>query len=939
MGRINRSKAQRKSTRNHFPLGFRPLLLAVASALSLNAWAQDQSDTEGAQGAGIEEIVVTGFRGSLMEAMRLKMESEQIIEAISAEELGKLPDNSIAEALTRLPGLAGERDLQTGRQQNISIRGLSGNFATALLNGQQQVSASLTSRSVQFDQYPSELLSSVVVYKTPSASLSGQGLSGTVDMQTVRPLDFGEPAIAGNVRYEWNDKPAANPDGESRGQRYTISYIDQFDNEKVGFAVGYAGVSAPTQSDSLPLWNWGNPDIANANVGLVTPPLALRGFASQALSVVLERDSVMGVLEFRPSERTTHVLDVFYSQFEEHNVTRLAQTVFNIHRPPTGMKPDTLGPNPVVDAGRVVGGTYENLKLTVVNTDRSTDAQLGSFAWTSEFELSDAWSAEIKLNTSVIDHSQTEIQSRSATGRGREGARDTLAFTINDVGLPTFSGVLDYTAPGVLVLTNPAGNTGGAASPGGAVGWYNVPATDDEISQVRAAAQRTLNVGGLSDIHFGVQTDQRSKVRDHSQAAFIVMADGMLTAPIQAIGSVQLPWGFPAIAAYDARAVFDSGIYELERNLASGVLANNYSVDEQLLMAFLEFGVDSTLFDVPVTGNFGVRIINTDQSSTGSRLRNANNIVNRRQGLVSEDFTDGATYTDYLPSMNLNFAVAEGKVVRLGIARALARAPIHDMRASQSINFNATRADSTDVYMSPWGGNGGNPLLRPWISNQIDLSYEHYFSESRGYWAVAAYYKDLESYIFQDELLVDFSGFPTDPVPVLSEGIVNRPQNGMGGELYGVEFSLQIPGEMLTPALTGFGAVLNASATDSSIIVNPRIPEARLPGLSEEVVNTTLYYERFGFSARVSSTFRSDFIVAVGGLGGINNQATEAEQIVSAQVGYNFRSGSLAGLNVFLQGQNLTDRIRHLYFERDPRLASRFSLYGRTFLLGASYRL
>ena len=305
MTRIKRSIAQRKSTRKGFPLGFGPLLLAVAGAFSLNAWAQEQSDSAAEQGAGIEEIVVTGFRGSLMEAMRLKMESEQIIEAISAEELGKLPDNSIAEALTRLPGLAGERDLQTGRQQNISIRGLSGNFATALLNGQQQVSASTTSRSVQFDQYPSELLSSVVVYKTPSASLSGQGLSGTVDMQTVRPLDFGQPAIAGNVRYEWNDKPAANPDGETRGQRYTISYIDQFDNEKVGFAVGYAGVSAPTQSDSLPLWNWGNPDIANANVGLVTPPVALRGFASQALSVVLERDSVMGVLEFRPSERTT----------------------------------------------------------------------------------------------------------------------------------------------------------------------------------------------------------------------------------------------------------------------------------------------------------------------------------------------------------------------------------------------------------------------------------------------------------------------------------------------------------------------------------------------------------------------------------------------------------------------------------------------------------
>ena len=170
------------------------------------------------------------------------------------------------------------------------------------------------------------------------------------------------------------------------------------------------------------------------------------------------------------------------------------------------------------------------------------------------------------------------------------------------------------------------------------------------------------------------------------------------------------------MAAYDAKAVFDSGIYELVKNRHSNVLAANYSVDKQLLTAFLEFGVDSTLFNVPVTGNFGVRIVNTDQSSSGTRIKFAGNRVNRQQGLVSEPFTDGATYTDYLPSMNLNFAVAEGKVVRLGIARALARAPIHDMRASQAIRFNASKAQSPDVYDSPWEGNGGNPLLRPWIT-------------------------------------------------------------------------------------------------------------------------------------------------------------------------------------------------------------------------------
>ena len=926
MARIKRSKAQQMSKRKNIPVRLRPLSLAVASALSMNAWAQVETDSQGdGQGAGIEEIVVTGFRGSLMEATRLKMESEQIIEAVSAEELGKLPDNSIADALSRLPGIAGQREPETGRQREISIRGLSGDFSTALLNGQSQVSAG-NSRSVQFDQYPSELLARVVVYKTPSASLAGQGLSGTVDMQTVRPLDYGEPAIAGNVRYEWNDKPAASPDGDNTGQRFTLSYIDQFDNEKVGFALGYAGISAPTQGDEFGIWNYQN--VVNRDS---ESPLVITGGAARAQTLVLERDSVMGVLEFRPSERVTHAMDLFYSEFEQVNIQRVFSSPFGRN---------SLGPNPTVEGDRVVGGVFENVKLSINNTNNTTDAALHAASWTSEFALNDVWSAEFKLNQSVIGRDLTNIQTYSGTGPFRQGATDALTFTVDDVGFPAFTGVLDYTAPRAVVLTAPLGWGMASGIPGGQVGYYNVRSIDDEISQVRAAAQRTLDVGGLSDIHIGVQYDQRGKDVDNTDSAFLGLADGSLSAPFESTGISQTPFGFPAISTYDAATMFNSGIYNLVYNMHSNVLANDYSVDEKLLMAFVEFGVDSTLFNVPVTGNFGVRIVNTDQSSSGTSIKHGNTQQNSGGNLVKVPYSDGAKYTDFLPSMNLNFAVAEDKVVRLGIARALARAAIDDMRASRTVQYNAAKAQNTDINDAPWGGGGGNPLIRPWISNQIDLSYEHYFPETRGYWAVAAYYKDLETYIFNDLIVQDFTGFPAEPPPFLNEGLVSRPQNGEGGELYGIEFSISIPGEMLTPTLTGFGAVFNASATESAISTNPSVPdESRLPGLSEEVVNATLYYERFGFSARVSSTFRSDFLQRIQGLGGLNNRIVKAEQIVSAQVGYRFQSGSLNGLNIFLQGQNLTDRVRHVYFERDPRLANSFNLYGRTFLLGASYRL
>ena len=180
--------------------------LAVAAALAASATGYAQ--TQNTQGEEVlEEVVVTGFRASLMDAMDTKKKSSSIVEVVSAEEIGKLPDVSIAESIARLPGLTAQR--LNGRGQVISVRGLSPDFSSALLNGREQVSTG-DNRSVEFDQFPSELLSGVVVYKTPDASLIGQGLAGTIDMRTVRPLEYGKSALAANLRYEKADLGTLN---------------------------------------------------------------------------------------------------------------------------------------------------------------------------------------------------------------------------------------------------------------------------------------------------------------------------------------------------------------------------------------------------------------------------------------------------------------------------------------------------------------------------------------------------------------------------------------------------------------------------------------------------------------------------------------------------------------------------------------------------------
>ena len=163
---------------------------------------------------------------------------DQIVEAISAEDIGKLPDASVAESISRLPGVAMQRSPVSGRAQQISVRGMSPDFNGGLLNGREQASTG-SSRSVEFDQYPAELLGSIIVYKTADAGLVGQGLSSTTDLQSVRPLNFGQRNIVVNYRQEFNSK-AENKPGFSTGSgdRASLSYIDQFADRAVGVALG-----------------------------------------------------------------------------------------------------------------------------------------------------------------------------------------------------------------------------------------------------------------------------------------------------------------------------------------------------------------------------------------------------------------------------------------------------------------------------------------------------------------------------------------------------------------------------------------------------------------------------------------------------------------------------------------------------------------------------
>ena len=247
------------------------LSLAVAVALGLPGavLAQDAPAAD----AELEEIVVTGIRAGIKQAIEVKADSGSIVEAISAEDIGKLPDTSIAESISRLPGITSQR--AEGRASAISLRGTDPGFTTALLNGREQVSTG-DNRSVEFDQYPSELINQVVVYKTPDAQLVGQGLAGTIDLRTVRPLDYGRQAVVLNLRGETNSHSDGDlgADHDDTGYRASLSYIDQFMDGKVGVAFGYARLSSPLATKGFGTYEPWRPmgDDSNPNTNPGFPP-------------------------------------------------------------------------------------------------------------------------------------------------------------------------------------------------------------------------------------------------------------------------------------------------------------------------------------------------------------------------------------------------------------------------------------------------------------------------------------------------------------------------------------------------------------------------------------------------------------------------------------------------------------------------------------------
>lgn len=873
--------------------------------------------------------VVAGFSGSLAQATEMKQREPLVAEFIAAEDIGKLPDISIAESLTRLPGITTQR--LNGRAQALVIRGMNGDFGTALLNGREQVSTG-AGRAVEFDQYPAELLSNVAVYKTADASFVAQGLSGTVDLRTVRPLESGGRVVAGNFFYEWNDMDSLNAGASNSGTRFTLSYVDQFLDNTLGIAIGISSSNRPGQGEQ---WNaWGYPQVGAATDP--AEPFVLGGAKPFVRTSELERDGVMAVVEYAPNDWFRSTIDIYFSEFFETQILRGIEI-------PLFWSSAQFQPGFTVEDGLITQGTFANIFAVVRNDIVTRDAEVTAGGWNFEFGDESGWMLNLDLSYSKVERTDVVLETYSGFASNQVGQADTMTYTLGGTGGGRFTSALDYSnANGGMTLTSPQGWASGDV-PGGQVGFVKGPFTRDLLTQHKVAVSRPLE-SLFNRIEFGAAYTRRSKFEFEAgpggrEGFFLALPNGATSAPLPpTVGQTDLSFlGLGTMYSYDPLALYNSGYYDEIPNNNPSYVANNWDVKEQVYLGYAKVDFERPVGNHTLSGNVGAQVILTEQRATGLAAN----------GAIITPVTGTHDYVDFVPSLHLNYAFNERSVLRFSAARQLVRQRMSDLRAGSTFGYNQALATSTDPTNSPWSGGGGNPELEPWRSDSFDLSYEQYFADNMGYWAVAAFYKDLVSYTYNQPAVVSFAGFPTGlpegspgSVPAITEGLRFIPQNGDGGYVRGLEFTLSLPGEKLVDALKGWGFIGSVSFFDSSIQPDPGNPATPLPGLSDRVMSGTIYYERGGFEARLSARYRSDFRgdIATFGPRGEVFRNLQSETVLDAQVSYTFRRGMLDGLALIAQAYNLTDEPLFAASGDDVRFVQDYQRYGTSYSVGVSYK-
>jgi iron complex outermembrane recepter protein len=832
-----------------------------------------------------QEIVVSGIRETLQTSINQKKRETAIVDTLSTEEIGDLPALSVGQAIQTITGATTHRE--KGDASEIALRGLGPFLSNATFNGRDATNGS-GDRSVNFNQFPSELVNNIKIYKSQQADLVEGGVAGTIDIGTLKPLAFGKRRIQAEIKGSYSPYGDRLYDRSPFGWRGTLSYVDQYDLGdlgELGIAVGVQRNKTSNPEETFAAsstWTACEAGVPNNNCDpytreeYVTKPdtpffLVPNSYTFRQISESDKRDAIFGALQWRPSDKLEINLDGQYSDrtfIERRNdlvFSEALRSLTNVEFDENGVLLHAEGQSSIEStpvrlerAEEYLGG---GLNVKWRPTDRLTISADGSYSRTIRVELE----RQVRLRTDPLD----------ANG---------VRTAINNQRIPyTYDLIGDNYAPTITV--DPRFDLDNHL-----LFWDDARARRDESRRFNKIVAGRLDAtyeldGFVKSIAAGVRLSELT-FRDYDLrnefnlnpartedlrinqlcATDFPQADFLSDAP----GANIHHWATfdPICLMREYTGSEDPGLPAERRDV------DNRDVTERTLAGYVMGNYESQLGSTPIRGNFGVRIVQTNVTSKG--VRSGLEVIDNGDGTISlvsnNDFdteTIKAKSTEILPSINAIFEVQPNVLFRLAGYRAMSRPAPSALGAGRSI---VTRTgDFTSVEEAIDRVTGGNPRLKPLMSWNADAAIEWY-PNADTIAAATLYYKRFTGgfipVVVEEQFVIDGESVT---VPVTQ--IQNSDEKS---RIYGLELTLANRFSWLPKPLDGFGGKISYNYADSNFknydkdlgnqidaatgeVSEGIIPPANISGYSKHVLSAQLYYENGPFSAQAVYNYRSNY--------------------------------------------------------------------------------
>ncbi|MDI7776497.1 TonB-dependent receptor [Asticcacaulis sp. EMRT-3] len=910
-------------------------------------------------------IIVRGYKASLRQSLNIRRAYSGELESVVAEDIAKLPDNNVAEALQRIAGISISRDQGEGR--TLSVRGLGPEFTRVEINGLGIQAATdgptqgvNTGRGVDFNVFPSELFSRIDVRKTSGADQAEGSLGANIDLMTPHPFDLHGPALTISSQTTYNDLSART------GRRAAFLASRTFDQGRFGalFSAAYNFTPLDIQGVNSGGWNQGT-----ANGGFCQPTAATGGLcdvpaADLAASLgayalsdqpttyhpqfyrytdltgSAEHLGVNASLQWHPSGQTTLTLDALYARFRTQRSDHFIEAIGFSRGAAQGGKPEIVPRRVALDAhDTMTYGLFDNVDVR---------SELGIDNFSTDFhqislQLKHTFSDKVFIEIlggssgSVFDNAEdltVQMDRLNVDGYSfdtRATGRERPAIDYNfDVTNP----VNWYFGPRVAVA-------GGTGRTGPEIRLRpNFVYNDNQTLQ----AKLTYDPNSHLRLSFGLQAKRYdykvvSYRFDQGEADFPAPSVPMaaLTQTFCGLKGVNPPPGTPRcwlepdvqafITAYDLFADTGKTVLSTTNAAARG---NNRAVHESDESAYAKLWFSRSLFGKPLRGDIGVRLIGSRQESIF--YSNVPLSADPAGFVVSQVERH---YSDILPSTNIVFDSSAHTLWRFSAARVMARPPLSYIAAATSVIVN--------------GGNRlvltGNPYLKPYRASTYDLSYEWYPARG-GIVSLGLFYKDITNYV---QALTHIAPFSTTGLPsslLANTGAsagddfaISTVVNTHGGPLQGFEFNYQQPLKFLPGIWSKFGTTFNYTYVISRIDYSttsptgPQTIRADLLNLSRNSANATLYFSDGPLQARLSANYRDKYLTAVPGPFNMDASGVNGGTYLDFSLDYKLTPD----LALTFEGLNLTDQGTETWNGLETRLVTDTRLSGRQFALGLRY--